>query len=359
MQSYVPRNYMTVDQWPASPIESAVQGTLGGMSAVSQLKSEAQKRLESQQNIATAKQNIAKSQQEMQQAEQKFPLDLEKAQADIDKIRDDMTLTPYQKQLYMAQVANQYASAKHQNELAKHVGDVAQQKLLLSPEESEFRKQEAKDFASSIKQTADNADAYDKMESDVDSFVQAYNRIPASLKGSAYNRFAAGAYGLFSGNIAEANKYSSNLIQAIQKLGGKGFRPTDAYRTLLAKGTLTMDTPPEAVDELAQGIKAKTQQERQKVHFQNTLVDMGIRSNAKAEDLWNEYKEKYPALINGKAQPQNFTKWSTFLKEKASGKEGGEESDDTVSVISPTGKTGRIPKGNLDAALKKRYKLNE
>lgn len=288
------------------------------------------------ENIEASKQTRAKQRQEMEQSAEEFPLTMDKTQALIDQIRSDTSLDPYRKQLLINQAKE--ASAK-----AAHAGDI----LGMEKGESEFSKQEAKNFADSIKQASQDNQTYDAMIQDVEGFQQAYNRVPSLSKGSSFTKLGGRLMGFYSGDTAAAQKYSSNLIQAIQKLGGKGFRPTDAYRQLVKEGTLSMDTPPDAVSEIGEGIKAKAAQEKQKIHFLGALANMGIRSNFTAEDLWSEYKDKYPALINGVAQPKNAEKWKTFLEKKASGV--SDEGEGKSSTELPSG----LSEGMIDKYMKK------
>jgi hypothetical protein len=396
MNNYVPKFY----QYPMpdqSPFEAAVKGTFGGMDAMSKLKSAQSDRDVNQQNIAASKQT-------MEQSAQKFPLALEKAKVDIAKIKDDMTLTPYQKQLYMAQVANQYASAAKEKAETSKIGkemtqvpaplspigkvihdyanttdpehkkilENAMQKMSSSDEfapVTELDKLKVKDFADNSKQTNEQAKAAANVINDLNIFAAQRSQVPSAAKGTAYSvapGYTKYATRLLGGSdeaaaIDAAEATTNRLVLSTGQMLKNQRGITIALLKLIQDQKPHLGQTDEGSKRTSDAIMAAALQKVEYAKLLNTVAESNIPDHKKqsiVDDIWDKTENKYPVIdANGNINKENASKWQDVMKEEL----GGESSDDQgkVLVISPDGKKGYIPKNQLDQAVNQGYKLTQ
>lgn len=360
MQNNVPQfyRYPMPDQ---SPFEAAVKGTMGGMDAMSKLKSEQMERQKAIQDIASSKQT-------MEQSAQKFPLDLEKARADIEKIKADTSLTPYQKQLYIAQAANQYAAAgKEKAETSKIGREMTQGPVPLSPigkviydytnttdpehkkilenamqkmsssdefaPVTELDKLKIKSFNTDLESVNAAAEHAGNVINDLKDFQNLASKIPATSKG-IYNKATMGLsqYAPYLPIIGDsesaaatdaANAATARLVAHQVEMFKNQKGMTQGAVQLVQKQKPSLSQTSEGAKLSSDAIMASSLSVIENAKLYNTISNSNIPDHKKAQavkDIWEESQRKYPIFNEeGKINLNNASKWQDILEKKFGG----------------------------------------
>lgn len=299
----VPKFYLY--QMPMTAGESFIRG-------FNDSSNQASNRKRISEQIEASKLGREAKKQEMFQSDQSFPLSQQHLQAQVDAINANTSLTPFRKQLLMAQ-------AQRNSALAAHAGDLANG----NPVGLEFAKIDAKNFANELDKSSVASSKADKVLAEINAFEHSYNSSPLWAKGAAYNPITAGIGKYVNGDVDVMSKAGANLTRyALQEDSGLS-RITNYLAQLYQSGNLNASMGPAGVAKLAPQLRAVALQDKIKTSFLNELKNRGIFSSSQASQLWDEFTEKYPAIDeNGVGQPQNALKWRQFLSEYGKEEEG-------------------------------------